>query len=230
MTILKLTRRKGAGRRARTRADSPSVARPALRVLQAEIAACTICPSMKPWRRFGPDAYGTHSTGFLLVGEAPGYVSWRKRRRFTGPAGMLIRRALRQVGHRRYRDLEDLFYMTDVVKCHPAPVANPASNRSPSQAEVAACSDYLVRELAVLRPSVILAFGKRAAVQAAQALEVSVGAGASKAALITFPHPSPRNQVAIRKRYASMQEFEGAIADTFRQLIARVEAPSGREA
>ena len=223
MAILKLTRQDGTGRRARTRADSLPVARPALRVLQGEIAACTICPSMKPWRRFGPDAYGTHSTGFLLVGEAPGYVSWRKRRRFTGPAGMLVRRALRQVGHGRYRDLEDLFYMTDVVKCHPAPVANPASNRSPSRAEVAACSDYLVQELAVLRPSVILAFGKLAAVQAAHALQASVWAGASKAALITFPHPSPRNQVTIRKHYASMQEFEDAIAETFRRLIARLE-------
>ena len=223
MAFLKPTKRKGSRRSVPTRADSPSVARPALRVLQGEIAACTICPSMKPWRRFGPDAYGTPSTGFLLVGEAPGYVSWRKRRRFTGPAGMLIRRALRQIGHRRYRDLEDLFYMTDVVKCHPAPAANPASNRSPSRAEVAACSDYLGRELAALRPSVILAFGKLAAMQVAQALEGSAWPGASKAALITFPHPSPRNQLTIRARYASMQDFENAIAETFHRLITRLE-------
>lgn len=223
MPILKLTTRKGTQRSVRARADSPSAVRPTLRRLQGEIAACTICPSMKPWRQFGPDAYGTPSTGFLLVGEAPGYVSWRKRRRFTGPAGMLIRRALRQVGHRRYRDLEDLFYMTDVVKCHPAPAVNPASNRSPSRAEVAACSGYLVRELDALRPSVILAFGKLATLQATQALEGSAWVGTSKAVLITFPHPSPRNQVTIRKRYASMQAFEDAVADTFRQLITRLE-------
>ncbi|MEK6526246.1 MAG: uracil-DNA glycosylase family protein, partial [Nitrospirota bacterium] len=145
-----------SGHRVRTRVDSPAVTRPALHALQGKIASCTICPSMEPWRRFEPDAYGTHSTGFLLVGEAPGYVSWKKRRRFTGPAGMLIRRALRQVGHPRYQDLEDLFYMTDVVKCHPAPPANPQSNRSPKAGEIRACAEYLRRELAVLRPSVII--------------------------------------------------------------------------
>ncbi|MGH7253825.1 MAG: uracil-DNA glycosylase family protein, partial [Nitrospiraceae bacterium] len=175
MAVLKLTRQDGTGRRARTRADSLPVARRALRVLQGEIAGCTICPSMKPWRRFGPDAYGTHSTGFLLVGEAPGYVSWRKRRRFTGPAGMLIRRALRQVGHRRYRDLEDLFYMTDVVKCHPAAPANPSSNRSPRRVEVEACSSYLLRELQVLRPSAIVTFGKAAAKSVTRAIKHAAG-------------------------------------------------------
>ena len=49
---------------------------------------------------------------------------------------MLIRRALRAVGSPRYADLEDLFYITDVVKCHPAPSRNEASNRSPRRSEI----------------------------------------------------------------------------------------------
>jgi uracil-DNA glycosylase family 4 len=185
---------------------------------------------MKPWRQFTPEAYGVRSTGYLLVGEAPGHVSLMKGRRFTGPAGMLIRRALQSVGAPRYRDLEDLFYMTDVVKCHPAPAANPASNRSPRKTEVETCSDYLLQEIQVLRPSVIVTFGKTAAEQVAKAMaglkerrrRSSPAPRAPRPRLIAFPHPSPRNQLTIRKHYASMQAFQDAIADTFRGLIARL--------
>jgi DNA polymerase len=186
---------------------------------------------MKPWRKFGPEVYGNASTGYLLVGEAPGYASWRKRRRFTGQAGMLIRRALWSVGHPRYRDLEDLFYMTDVVKCHPAAPANPSSNRSPRRVEVEACADYLVREIEVLRPSVIVAFGKAAAENVrravSRAVETSVAShyfkGLLQPEIMTFPHPSPRNQATILKHYRSMRTFEDAIARMFRRLIARLE-------
>jgi uracil-DNA glycosylase family 4 len=169
---------------------------------------------MRPWRKFKREVYGTASTGYLLIGEAPGYLSWKKGRRFTGPAGMLIRRALRRVGHPQYQDLEDLFYMTDVVKCHPAPRGNPASNRSPSRAEVQACSGHLARELQVLNPSVVVTFGKAAA--------EAVKLAAPAITCIAFPHPSPRNQRTILKQYPSMQAFEDAIMDTCRELIARL--------
>ncbi len=183
---------------------------------------------MKPWRKFGPEVYGNASSGYLLVGEAPGYASWRKRQRFTGQAGMLIRRALWRVGHPRYRDLEDLFYMTDVVKCHPAAPAKPSSNRSPRRVEVEACADYLVREIRVLQPSVIVTFGKAAAENVRRV--IARAAEAPEPEIMTFPHPSPRNQATILKRYRSMRTFEDAIARTFRQLIARLETPKGREA
>jgi len=193
---------------------------------------------MNPWRKFGPEVYGDAATGYLLVGEAPGYVSWRKRRRFTGPAGMLIRRALWSIGHPRYRDLEDLFYMTDVVKCHPAAPANPSSNRSPRRVEVEACADFLVREIRALQPSVIVALGKAAAENVRRAVSRAMeGSGASRhpkglcqPKVITFPHPSPRNQATILNRYRSMRTFEDAVARTFRRLIAGLEAPKDREA
>lgn len=198
-------------------------------MLQHDIACCTTCPSLKPWHQFDADAYGTASTGCLLVGEAPGYVSWKNRRRFTGPAGLLIRRALARVGHPRYRDLEDLFYLTDAVKCHPAPAGNPASNRSPRQSEIRTCAGYLERELAVLRPSVIVTFGKTAAEQVGRAIERVLGTGLHIAAtVIALPHPSPRNQIAIRKRYRTLQTLERAIARAFRRIIAQLEMVGDR--
>ncbi|MBI5410992.1 MAG: uracil-DNA glycosylase family protein [Nitrospirae bacterium] len=159
------------GRRTPSSGNSSQTVPPALRVLQVEIASCTTCPSLKPWRRSGPAASGNASTVYLLVGEAPGHVSWKKRRRFTDPAGMVLRQALMQVEHPGCRDLEDLFYMTDVVKCHPSLPGNPASNRAPRRAERETCAHCLVRELQALFPSVIVAFGKAAADGVAQAVK-----------------------------------------------------------
>lgn len=193
--------------------------------LQSEIAACRLCSSLNPWRQFEPDAYGTRCTGYLLVGEAPGYKSWEQRRRFTGPAGMLIRRALCQVAHPHYRDLEDLFYMTDVVKCHPASGSKLISNRSPRRCEVQTCIGYLSREIHLLRPSTIVTFGKTAAEAVAQASHPSQDqvTQAPPYKVIAFPHPSPRNQLTVRKQYPSMKAFEEAISTTFCDLIAQLE-------
>ena len=161
-----------------------------------------------------------------MVGEAPGYRSWSNGQRFTGPAGMLIRRALRAVGSPRYADLEDLFYITDVVKCHPAPSRNDASNRSPRRSEIDTCLHHLVRELEVLRPDVIVTFGKVADEAIRHALELAPKGGVRvvppEPEIIAFPHPSPRNQVTIRKHYASMEAFAQAMTDTFRALIRRL--------
>lgn len=196
--------------------------------LQSEIASCRLCSSMNPWRQFQSGAYGTRYTGYLLVGEAPGYKSWEQRRRFTGPAGMLIRRALSQVQHSRYRDLEDLFYMTDVVKCHPASGSRTITNRSPRRCEVQACIGYLSREIHVLQPSVIVTFGKTAAEAVAQAshpLQAQVG-HEPLYKVMSFPHPSPRNQLTIRMHYESMKAFEEALSKAFCNLIAQLEQRS----
>lgn len=178
---------------------------------------------MEPWRRFDSDASGTAATGYLLVGEAPGYRSWANKRRFTGPAGQLIRRALARLAHPRYRDLEDLFFMTDVVKCHPQSSRNPLANRSPRRAEIKACASFLEAELRLLTPSVVVTFGKLAAGSVAQAVSsMAVGTG-PVCRIVSFPHPSPRNQRTILRTYPSMDAFERAVMRTFRTLIAAIE-------
>ncbi|MEW6544486.1 MAG: uracil-DNA glycosylase family protein [Nitrospirota bacterium] len=179
---------------------------------------------MRPWRRFGRRAYGTSATGYLLVGEAPGYVSWKNRRRFTGPAGLFVRRALRLVGHARCRDLEDLFYMTDVVKCHPARPGNPRANRSPRQAEVRACAGFLLREMTVLNPSVVVTFGKLAAEGVAGAIGRMAPGSAPK--VLSFPHPSPRNRRTILRHYPSLSAFEESLTQTFCRLIMQLDRRS----
>jgi uracil-DNA glycosylase family 4 len=118
--------------------------------------------------------------------------------------------------------------MTDTVKCHPAPPRNPGANRSPRPAEIHACAPLLHRELTILRPRVIVTFGKLAADNVAGAIAAYAGChGANRwmPKLISFPHPSPRNQRTILKSYRSLQHFERAISHAFRQLISRLESP-----
>lgn len=194
--------------------------------MQRTIASCTSCTTLAPWRQFDRTVYGTPTSRYLLVGEAPGYRSWRTGRRFTGPAGLFLRRALSKIGHPRYRDLEDLFYLTDAVKCHPAVSAASMTNRSPRRAELAACLGHLIAELRVLRPTVIVTVGKLATEQVNHALSALVDAGdrwpGARPRLIAFPHPSPRNQVTIRQYYASMEAFESSVTATFRRLIRQL--------
>jgi uracil-DNA glycosylase family 4 len=141
---------------------------------------------------------------------------------------MLIRRALSRVSHPCYRQLEDLFYMTDVVKCHPASGSKSISNRSPRRCEVQACVGYLSGEIHLLQPSVIVTFGKTAVEAVAQVSHSSQDQVIQTLPykVLSFPHPSPRNQLTIRKHYASMKAFEEALSKTFCDLIAHLESRS----
>jgi mutator protein MutT/uracil-DNA glycosylase family 4 len=95
----------------------------------------------------------------MLVGEAPGIASVENARQWTGAGGMLLRREIRRLG----LDLEDLFYLTNTVKCWPrAPGRRPA-NRSPLRSEVTRCAPFLAAEIAALDPEVIVAVGGVAA-------------------------------------------------------------------
>ncbi len=96
----------------------------------------------------------------MLVGEAPGIASVENRRQWTGAGGMLLRREIRRLGI----DLEDLFYLTNAVKCWPAAASGGcATNRSPLASEAARCRPYLVEEISALDPEVIVAVGAVAA-------------------------------------------------------------------
>ncbi|MBU2611549.1 MAG: uracil-DNA glycosylase [Chloroflexi bacterium] len=154
--------------------------RPAIETLNAELLSCRKCPRLVAWReevaRVKRRAYrdwgywGKPVPGFgdsqarvLAVGLAPGaHGSNRTGRMFTGDAsGEFLYAALSRAGfasqpESRRRDdgltLKDI-YITAVCRC--APPGN-----KPSPQEMANCQPYLVRELELLRPQVIVALGR----------------------------------------------------------------------
>jgi 8-oxo-dGTP diphosphatase len=126
------------------------------------VAGCRACPTIRPYAKFAPAAAGCRDARFVLVGEAPGIASIERARQWTGTGGMILRREIRRLG----LDLEDLFYLTNAVKCWPAGPARPGrrpGNRSPLAREASRCRPFLEAELETLRPEVIVAVGAVAA-------------------------------------------------------------------
>jgi mutator protein MutT/uracil-DNA glycosylase family 4 len=118
---------------------------------------------MRGWRKFPGTALGRRDARFVLIGEAPGIASIENSRQWTGAGGLILRREIRRLG----LDLEDLFYLTNAVKCWPAaPVRGKRGrpgNRSPLASEARRCRPFLAAELRALRPEVVVAVGAVAA-------------------------------------------------------------------
>jgi uracil-DNA glycosylase len=115
------------------------------------VAACTRCPLYGTATHPVPGE-GSAAAGLVCVGEAPGATEDATGRPFVGPAGKLLDKILGAIQLAR----EDVF-ICNVLK------HRPPANRNPLPTEVAACSPYLVRQLELIRPRVIVAFGTLAA-------------------------------------------------------------------
>jgi DNA polymerase len=88
----------------------------------------------------------------MFVGEAPGYDEDQEGRPFVGKAGQLLDDIIKAMTLRR----EDV-YIANVLKCRPP------GNRNPNPAEVGACHAYLLEQIRVISPEVIVALGGVAA-------------------------------------------------------------------
>jgi len=135
-------------------AELPATAEPVVSgwpALEAEVAACTKCPLHAGRTRtvFGA---GNRLAEWMVVGEAPGADEDRSGEPFVGPAGQLLTAMLKAIDLPR----EDVF-ITDALKCRPP------GSRAPDAAEAACCRPYLERQVALLRPRILLAFGLTAA-------------------------------------------------------------------
>ncbi len=87
----------------------------------------------------------------MIVGEAPGFNEDRQGEPFVGAAGHLLDTLLARIGLGR----ADV-YITNVLKCRPP------QNRDPMPNEVESCSPYLARQLALIKPKVVLILGRHA--------------------------------------------------------------------
>jgi DNA polymerase len=122
-----------------------------LEELAEVIAKCTRCPLYKTATKPVPGT-GSATAELVCVGEAPGEAEDKSGHPFVGPAGQLLTKILAAINLSR----EDVF-ICNVLK------HRPPLNRNPNPPEVEACSPYLVRQLEIIRPKVIVAFGSFAA-------------------------------------------------------------------
>lgn len=128
----------------------------------AEVEQCTRC-KLHACRTRTVFGVGHRRARWLVVGEAPGAEEDRQGEPFVGRAGRLLDAMLLAIGLRR----EEVF-IANVLKCRPP------DNRNPAPDEVAQCLPYLERQIALLKPSIMLAVGSVAA-QNLLATDVPVG-------------------------------------------------------
>lgn len=131
--------------------------RPALDALDWEalaerVAGCRDCGLCEKRTQtvFG---VGDRAADWLLVGEAPGQQEDLQGEPFVGQAGKLLDSMLRAVALKRGENV----YIANVLKCRPP------NNRDPEPQEVASCEPYLKRQVALLKPRVIVVMGRFAA-------------------------------------------------------------------
>lgn len=120
--------------------------------LREQVVACTAC-GLCQGRRHAVFGHGATPTRWLVVGEAPGEQEDRQGHPFVGRSGQLLDAMLAAVGMSRDTDV----FIANVIKCRPP------GNRNPKPEEIAACSPYLMRQIALLKPERILVLGRFAA-------------------------------------------------------------------
>lgn len=123
----------------------------AWQLLKTTVSQCTQCELHKTRTQtvFGT---GNQRAEWLVIGEAPGADEDRQGEPFVGRAGQLLNEMLRAIKFRR----EDV-YIANILKCRPP------NNRDPQSREITCCETYLLQQIELIKPRIILAVGRIAA-------------------------------------------------------------------
>ena len=113
-----------------------------------EVSTCSKCNLCKNRTKAVPGE-GNVNAKILFIGEGPGFHEDRQGRPFVGPAGQFLEELLFSIQLKR----SDVF-ITNGVKCRPP------NNRDPLPEEIKACDEYLDRQIAAIKPQVVVTLGR----------------------------------------------------------------------
>ncbi len=116
--------------------------------LYAEVARCTRC-ALSQSRINAVPGEGPENAAVMFIGEAPGFHENQQGRPFVGAAGKFLDELLASIDLRR----EDV-YICNVIKCRPP------GNRDPLPEEIEACQPFLDRQIALVRPRIVITLGR----------------------------------------------------------------------
>lgn len=117
--------------------------------LQQRVSQCTACRELVANRTQTVFGVGNRQADWLIVGEAPGVDEDRQGEPFVGRAGQLLNAMLAAIGHRR-----DTVYIANILKCRPP------GNRDPLADESAHCEPFLLRQIELIQPKILLSVGR----------------------------------------------------------------------
>jgi uracil-DNA glycosylase len=119
-----------------------------LRLIREDLGDCTRCKLHQQGRKQIVFGVGNPRADLMFVGEGPGADEDAQGEPFVGRAGQLLNNMIKAMGLRR-----EEIYIANVVKCRPP------GNRTPERDECETCSPFLMRQIAAIKPKVIVALG-----------------------------------------------------------------------
>lgn len=133
---------------------TPSNKEALLAPVRERVSACTKCPHLASSRTQTVFGVGNPDADLMFVGEAPGFDEDRHGEPFVGRAGQLLTRIIKAMGFAR-----EEVYIANVLKCRPDMPAGAYGNRAPTPQEMQTCRPYLVEQIDIIQPKVVVALG-----------------------------------------------------------------------
>jgi len=168
-----------------------------LDLMASAIRGCTACLEAGLIPVANPVFRGRAYHRFMIVGQAPAAIG-HTQPAYAGPAGTKLRAWLAEAGFSGGDLLTDNFYLTSVTRCFPGPSISGKGDRMPTPAEVRLCAGHLDREIAFVRPVLVVTLGKLATNVLAGPGSLTDLVGTVREAeragcrftVVPFPHPS----------------------------------------
>lgn len=158
--------------------------------LHREIRACRKCVLAGHLKEARPVVAGQATDRVMIVGQAPGAIEHEVGVPFAGRSGIVLRQWLARAG----LDEDHLPYRSAMTKCFPGKSPSGEGDRRPTPAEIALCAPWLEREIALVRPEVLLLVGQLAIERFWGKVPLQEAVGRARRephrVLIPLPHPS----------------------------------------
>src|ERR1700736_5565287 len=122
--------------------------------LRERVAVCTKCSHLASSRTQTVFGVGNPHAEIMFIGEAPGADEDAQGEPFVGRAGQLLTKIIRAMGFAR----EDV-YIANILKCRPDVPAGSFGNRAPTPQEMQTCRPYLLEQIRIIQPKVLVALG-----------------------------------------------------------------------
>ena len=129
----------------------------AITELKSRAMVCVKCPNLATSRKNVVFGVGNIDSPLMFVGEAPGADEDEQGEPFVGKAGELLTRIIQTMGFSR-----ETIYIANVLKCRPDTPGQAYGNRKPTVDEMKTCLPYLLEQIDIIKPRVIVALGATA--------------------------------------------------------------------
>jgi DNA polymerase len=121
------------------------------------VCVCRKCPHLARTRTQTVFGVGNPDAELMFVGEAPGADEDARGEPFVGRAGQLLTRIIETMGFSR-----DEVYIANILKCRPDMPKGVPGNRPPTPEEMSTCIGYLIEQIEIIQPRVLVALGATA--------------------------------------------------------------------